>query len=169
MRARLCAFAWPFCLPYPFEHKQQQQPVKVQYGIQTLWHYWVLLFRPWQMLYHQMRLSYLFCSVEYLILIKCDYTGRDTYGCTGPSSVGPNNEDVIPHFICSSLMGRMGVGLGFACLFIWCNASATNPTPDCDHHQMWKLDEFSRPDRQIENGIWQGKKVRERPCLWCFV
>ncbi len=75
---------------------------------------------------------YLFFSVEYLILIKCDYTGRDTYGCTGPSSVGPNNEDVIPHFICSSLMGRMGVGLGFACLFIWCNASATNPTPDCD-------------------------------------
>ncbi len=67
-----------------------------------------------------------FCSVEYLILIKCDYTSRDTYGCTVPSSVGPNKEDVIPHFICFSLMGRMGVGMGFACLFIWCNASATN-------------------------------------------
>lgn len=36
------------------------------------------------------------CSVEYLILIKCDYTGRDTYGCTGHHSVGLNKEDVIP-------------------------------------------------------------------------
>lgn len=36
------------------------------------------------------------CSVEYLILIKCDYTGCDTYGCTGRHSVGFNKEGVIP-------------------------------------------------------------------------
>lgn len=49
MRARLCAFVWPFRLLHPFEHKQQQQQqqsVKVQHGVQTLRRNAVLLFGP---------------------------------------------------------------------------------------------------------------------------